>query len=66
METEPPKENNTITPLPHQNANFTFRNVSFSVKVGKNEKPKLLLDNITGQVVSGQVVAIMGASGIYN
>ena len=41
---------------------FSWQNVCLSIPIS-NEKPKVILNEITGQIKAGQVVAIMGGSG---
>ena len=42
---------------------LTWRNLGFSVPVKKTKKDKVILSECSGEVQSGQVVAIMGGSG---
>ncbi len=44
-------------------SDFTWCKVNLTVKVGKSQKQ--LLSDVSGNVKAGQVVAIMGGSGIY-
>jgi ABC-type multidrug transport system fused ATPase/permease subunit len=53
----------------HSNVNLTWRNLSYSLPApsGKIELPaRFVLNNVSGYVRSGEVVAIMGSSGAGN
>ena len=51
-------ENPTVAPAEC----FSWNNVCLSIPI-KKEKPKVILQDITGKIKAGQVVAIMGGSG---
>jgi ABC-type transport system involved in cytochrome bd biosynthesis fused ATPase/permease subunit len=51
-----------ITPKKGKDLKLTFSNVSAHVKLA-NGQQKAILDGVTGSALTGQVMAVMGATG---
>ncbi|GBG34028.1 ABC transporter G family member 31 [Hondaea fermentalgiana] len=51
------------TSMPCPQVDFTFRDISYAVKVKGAKAPKMLLTKVTGHVRSGRMCAIIGATG---
>lgn len=49
--------------LPFQQAKVTWRNIKYTVYIGKEKTPKVLLNEVNGGALPGRLVALMGASG---
>jgi hypothetical protein len=54
-----------IAKAPVSEALLVFNDVNYEVSLGKKKPPRQLLKAVSGYVKSGQILAIMGPSGMF-